>query len=177
MDAFAELGLERRLALSGEEIRQAFREAGKQRHPDAGGESEDFAKLQEAERILSDPGGMLRHWLELEDIEGDMRGAVSSGLMEVFGKVGGVLQEADALIREREAASSALAKAMLEGRTQACREKLEELQAVLEIHTDGLIGDLPLVEQGLVDGWALARELSFLGKWKAQVRERFAALW
>jgi curved DNA-binding protein CbpA len=177
MDAFAELGLERRLAVSGEEIREAFREAGKRRHPDAGGEAEDFSKLQEAERILSDPGARLRHWLRLEGVEGEMRGAVSAGLMDVFGKIGGALQEADALIRERERASSALAKAMLEGRTQACREKLEACQALLEIESDGRTGDLPLVEEGLADGWVLARELAFLGKWKAQVRERFAALW
>ena len=35
----------------------------------------------------------------------------------------------------------------------------------------------PEVEQGRADGWELARELAFLGKWRAQVRERYAALW
>ena len=35
MDAFQILGIERRLVVSDERLREAFREAGKQVHPDA----------------------------------------------------------------------------------------------------------------------------------------------
>ncbi len=177
MDAFAELGLERRLGVSEEEIRAAFREAGKVRHPDAGGDAADFAKLQEALAVVSNPSARLKHWLELEGIEGGMRGAVRGELMELFSRIGPVLQEADAVIREKEVARSVLAKALLEGKVQACRERLEECQEWVETNASGLCGDFAQVEQGLTDGWELARELAFLGKWAAELRARYAALW
>jgi len=177
MDAFQELGIERKLVVSSEEVREAFRAAGKDRHPDAGGCPDDFARLREASERLSEPSRRLVHWLETGGIEGTMRGSVSSALMEWFGEIGPLLQEADALIRERGRASTALARAMLEGRVQSLRESLEALQDRLEVAEGERVERFPEVEQGRADGWELARELAFLGKWRAQVRERYAALW
>lgn len=155
----------------------AFREAGKRRHPDAGGSAEDFERLKEAERVLADPGRRLRHWLELEGVPGEWRGAVSAGLMDVFADLGALLQRADGLLRERGKASSALAKAMLEGRVQAMREEMEGMQERLEGMVAERVAAFPQVERGERDGWELARELGFLGKWRGEVRERFAGLW
>lgn len=177
MDAFVELGLPRDPAVSVDQVREAFREAGKQRHPDAGGEAGDFARLQEAMTILSDPGARLRHWLELEGIDGGMRGPLGEGLMELFGTVGECLQEADALIRERQAASSALVKALLENRVQVVRERLEAMQDRIENETRSRGEAFAAIARGEVDGWLIARELAFLGKWRGQLRERYGALW
>lgn len=177
IDAFAELGLPRDLAIGPDQVREAFREAGKSRHPDAGGEAGDFARLQEAMAKLSDPGARLRHWLELEGIDGGMRGPLGDGLMDLFGQVGECLQAADALIRERQAASSALAKALLEGRVQKVRESLEAMQERIDAETESRCGDFAAVAGGEIDGWLIARELAFLGKWRAQIRERYGALW
>ena len=177
IDAFAELGLPRDPAVSLDQVREAFREAGKSRHPDAGGGAGDFARLQEAMAMLSDPGSRLRHWLELEGIEGGMRGPLGGGLMDLFGSVGGLLQEADGLIRERQAAGSALAKALMEGRVQAVREKLEVMQDRLEREMESRCAAFAAIARGESDGWLIARELTFLGKWRAQLRERYGALW
>ncbi|WP_379714104.1 hypothetical protein [Haloferula chungangensis] len=127
--------------------------------------------------LLSQPSSRLRHWLELEGIEGDFRGALSSSLVSIFSEIGPKFQAADDLIREREAAASQLAKALLEGRVQACREDLEEIQERLTEEIAGRVASFAEIERGEGDGWMVARELAFLEKWQAQVRERFAGLW
>ena len=177
MDAFEELGLERRLVMSADDVRQAFREAGKHRHPDAGGTAADFETLQKASEILTHPSTRLRHWLELEQIPGEMRGPVGSVVMDQFAAIGPVLQEADKVVREKNAAGSLLAKALLEGRVQEVRERIEAVQEQLEAERIRLEESFSAVESGAEDGWRVARELAFLGKWSAQLKERFAALW
>ncbi|MBB5353650.1 hypothetical protein HNR46_003911 [Haloferula luteola] len=177
MDAFAELGLERRLEWSGEALRAAFREAGKTRHPDGGGTVEGFERLQQALACLIDPGARLRHWLELEGREGELRGAVGPGVMDFFSSIGPVLQEADGLLKEREGAQSQLARALLEPRIQECREKLEGIQEQLDVAREERESRFPEVERGELDGWTVARELAFFGKWSAQIRAKFAAMW
>ncbi|MGB6220658.1 hypothetical protein [Haloferula sp.] len=177
MDAFEEFGLERSLVLESEDLGMIFREKGKVLHPDVGGDVERFSRLQEAFSVLSHPASRLRHWLELEGIEGSLRGSLSSSLVDFFAEIGPVLQAADELIRKREAAGSHLAKALLEERVQVCRERLEGLQARLAGELDGLVGRFEEIERGELDGWGVARELAFLEKWQAQVKERFAGLW
>lgn len=177
VDAYQVLGLERKLSLDREVIEAAFRAEGKRHHPDSGGDSDAFERVQEAGKRLLDPAARLRHWLELEDVPGEWRGQVTSGLMDVFSELGEVLQEADQLGRERGQASSALARAMLEGRTQACRERLEDAGARLDRMVAERVERFGVIEAGGCDGWEVARELGFLTKWRQQVRERFAGLW
>lgn len=177
MDAFACLGLERRLGLDDHTLSAAFREAGKRNHPDSGGSVEEFEKVEQAFRVLKDPASRLKHWLELEGIAGDLRGSVSSELMTMFTELGDLLQRADALIREREAATSALAKAMLEGRTQELRDELEKIVGKLESMVAQRVAGFPAIESANADGWEVARELTFLTKWEGQVRERYGSLW
>lgn len=177
MDGFDCLGLERRLQIDDEMLSAAFREAGKQHHPDSGGSAEGFEKVEQAHRVLKDPALRLKHWLELEGVPGNLRGSVGSELMTMFTSLGDLLQRADALIREREAASSALAKAMLEGRTQELRDELEEVVGKLEVMVAQRVTEFSAIESGKADGWEVARDLAFLSKWQGQVRERFASLW
>ncbi len=177
MDAFARLGLERRLAYSEEELREAFREAGRRFHPDAGGEGGEFQALQEAFRLLSSPSRRLRHWLELSGIPGDERGALGPELMDLFTRTGETLQGADALIRRRESARSALARAMLEAETQQTREKIEAAQEILGRVAGERIAFFPVLERGDGDPWQIVRDLAFLEKWQGQLRGRYAKLW
>jgi curved DNA-binding protein CbpA len=177
MDPFATLGLEPRLALSAEELREAFREAGKREHPDAGGGGESFALVQEAFAKLSSPSKRLRAWLAARGISGDERGAISPGLVDLFGKVGAALQQADAVAKRREAALSALAKAMLEPAVQSAREALEasldEVAAALQTEE----ARFPEIEAGAGEPWRTARDFAFLEKWQAELKARFAGLW
>jgi len=179
MDAFELLGLPRKLEFSENELRAAFREAGKRVHPDAGGSEAEFAKLQEAFLTLTSPSRRLKHWLALTGRAGDDRGAISPGLMELFGKVGDVLQRADALARKRDEAKSALARALLEGETHVCREAVETMIDQVETAITGESSFFPQIEAGETPpehAGQIVRNLAFLEKWRANLRGRFARL-
>jgi curved DNA-binding protein CbpA len=177
MNPFTRLGLEQRLTLSEAELREAFRSAGKSGHPDAGGSGDDFALLQDAFTRLSSPSRRLRCWLEAKGLTGEERGAISPALLDLFSIVGAALQQADAVTKRREAALSALAKAMLEPSVQQARESLE---AALDQVSKALQTEearFPELEAGRGDPWLVARDLAFLEKWQAELKSRFAGLW
>lgn len=177
MDAFAIFGLKRSLSVESGEIREFFREKSKIAHPDAGGDPEGFSLLQEAMSLLINPAARLRHWLEMEGIEGALRGSISSSLVNQFMEISAILQRADELIRERREASSQLAKAMTEARAQTCREELEGILEQLDREIEDRVDSFARIECGEIDGWEVARELAFLEKWQGQVKERFGELW
>lgn len=179
-DAFAILGIERKLAVSDEELRAAFRQAGKTAHPDSGGAGGDFSALQEAYAILSNPARRLKHWLALQGVRDEGRGTISNGLVDLFGAVGPVLQRVDALIRQRGEARSALTRAMLEGETHICREQLEDMIGRVDRALASEIGTFPAIGAAhpvpVSEAAHIARNLAFLEKWRAQLRERFSRL-
>ena len=176
-DYYGLLGVERKLTLGEAELEAAFRKASKEVHPDAGGSQSDFEQIQEARQALASPAVRLRHWLEAGGYEGDLRGSVSAELGDLFGKLGDLFQRTDSLIREREQAQSALARAMLEGRVHTIRDEMEATGEELATLVEDREKRFPDIEAGMADGWQVARDLAFLSKWQAQVRERFGALW
>lgn len=177
MDAFERLGLERRLAISEEELREAFRAAGKRDHPDAGGAGEDFTALQEAYARLSSPAKRLRAWMECQGIQGEERGSISADLLDLFAKVGASLQQADEVTRRRSASLSALAKAMLEPQVQAAREGLEAALEQVGVATAAREASFAEIEAGSGEPSVTARDLAFLEKWQGELKARFAGLW
>lgn len=179
MNPFEILDIEPRLVIERDELNQAFREAGKTAHPDAGGSEEGFAQLQAAVDMLQSPARRLKAWLELKGVEVNSRGSIGNELMDEFGRVGEVTQQAVALIRKREAAQSALAKAMLENETQLCREAVEAAIERIEGLITGVCSRFEALEQAeMVDPAAMQwhRDLTFLEKWQASLRGLFAKL-
>jgi len=180
MDAFAILGIDRKLAVSDEELRAAFREAGKSAHPDAGGAHGDFSSLQEAFAILSSPSRRLKHWLALHGESGEDRGTIRDELVDLFSAVGPVLQRVDALIRRRDEARSALTRAMLEGESNICREQLDEMIGRVDDAIKAETENFPTLGSAYpiptAEAARTARNLAFLEKWRAQLRERFSRL-
>lgn len=179
MNAFEILGIPVRLAWSDEELRTAFREAGKREHPDAGGAEGAFQHLQDAYARLASPRRRLKHWLELREIVGDERGVVADALLDVFGEVGSVIQAAEAAIRKREEARSALAKALIEPEIQRQREAVEKVQGKLGSLLEKETGHfLRWDESGLGqdDPWRCVRDLAFLEKWQGQLRAVYGQL-
>jgi curved DNA-binding protein CbpA len=181
MNAFAILGLPEQLVFSEEEIRAAFREAGKRLHPDAGGAEGEFAALKEAQAILTSPSKRLRHWLELRGVEIETRGVIGGELMGLFGEIGGVTQRAETLIRKRESAQSALAKALLEGETQVCREEVETAIRQVDGAINEACADFPVWEQrepanSKPQMEQVVRNLAFLEKWRAGLRACYSRL-
>ena len=174
------LGITPRLVISEEELRAAFREAGKTAHPDAGGGDEDFSRLCQAMDTLTSPSRRLRHWLELRGIEVDSRGVVDAALMDLFGTVGEATQRAESLIRKREETKSALGLAMLERETHLCREAVEEAIATVEAAILTECETFAGIEVSeLLDLHAVSksvRNLTFLEKWKAGLRSVFSRL-
>lgn len=179
-DAFEILGIKPGLTFDEEELRSAFREAGKRAHPDAGGEDAEFARLREAFETISSPSRRLKHWLGLRGITADPRGAVDPPLMDLFSMVGETSQRAEAVIRRREEAKSALGLALLEKDTQLCREAVEKAIRHVEAAMDRECSVFPAIENAEVPdvecASKTARNLAFLEKWRASLRSLFSRL-
>jgi curved DNA-binding protein CbpA len=179
-NAFQRLGIAPCLEISDEALREAFRAAGKNVHPDAGGGEDEFAKLREAFAVVSSPSRRLKHWLEWRGTPGDERGSIDDSLMDLFSEVGAVTQQADAVVRKRENAKSALVQAMLESEIQLCREAVERAIARVETMIERACTVFPEYETRLtLDVEAaskVARNLAFLEKWRAGLRTSFSKL-
>ncbi|GAA5117895.1 hypothetical protein JIN84_16740 [Luteolibacter yonseiensis] len=179
-DAFQLLNLPTGLVFSEESLREAFREAGKRAHPDAGGAEGEFAALREALATVSSPSRRLRHWLELRGLTGEVRGSIDSSLMDLFSEVGAVTQQAESVIRKRDEAKSVLVRAMLEGETQLCREAVQRAVSRVETRISQECGIFPELEiSGNPDGAMAskaARNLAFLEKWRAGLRSSYSRL-
>ncbi len=180
MNAFEILGIKSRLVIDEETLRAAFREAGKSAHPDAGGGDDDFARLRAAFEIVASPSKRLRHWLELQGIAADVRGSVDSAVMDRFSQVAEATQQAEAVIRRREEAKSALGMALLERETQICRESVETALRGVDAAIQQECAVFPLYEDGSISDSEAAsrttRNLAFLEKWRAGLRGVFARL-
>jgi len=180
MNAFETLGIETRLVIAEDAVRDAFREAGKQAHPDAGGAEESFAKLREAFEIVSSPSRRLRHWLELHEISVETRGTVEPAIMDLFALVGEASQRAEALVRKRDQAKSALGRALLERKTQGCREEVERAIMMVEAAIERQCAAFPGYDISAAPDHAAAsttvRNLAFLEKWRGSLRGVFSRL-
>lgn len=180
MNAFQQLGIATRLEISEEELAVAFRAAGKLAHPDAGGDEHQFATLREAFGVVSSPSRRLRHWMELRGTPGELRGSIDDSLMNLFAEVGAVTQRAEALLRKRDEAKSALVRAMLEGETQLSREAVEKVLASVEGRIGEACAIFPEFENSpnldVVVASKVARNLAFLEKWRFGLRAYFSRL-
>ncbi len=180
MNAFERLGLELRLTIQADEIADAFREAGKSVHPDAGGDEREFASLREAHAILASPSRRLRHWLEARGIAVETRGAVDPRVMDLFATVGEVSQRAEALVRRRQETKTSLGLAMLENDTQHCRETVERAIATVESAIGrecAVFPDYETTESPNAEAASTTvRNLAFLEKWQASLRSLYARL-
>jgi hypothetical protein len=82
------------------------------------------------------------------------------------------------VIRKREAARSALAKALLENEIQMAREAVEVLQGRIGVRICEACGGFAEL-QDTPDGEVaarVARDLAFLEKWRAALRAMFSRL-
>lgn len=179
-NAFEILGIKPGLTFSDDELRSAFREAGRIAHPDAGGDEAEFARLREALETITSPSRRLKHWLELRGTPADPRGAVAPSLMDLFAVIGETSQQAESVIRRRGETKSALALALLERDTQLCREAVEKAIQQVESAIEAECAAFPAIENaGVTDvesASMTARNLAFLEKWRAALRSLFARL-
>lgn len=182
VDAFAILGLPRELEISGAAIEEAWRELSRELHPDADtGDAGRAADVNRAKDILGRPSTRLRHWLELRGVEIGRDTAISNDLMDLFGEVGGVLREADGVLKDKAAASSALGKALLAEREIAAQQELQSQLANLQDRKAAVterFSEFQVAAETGDFGEAIAATgtLGFLEKWEREIQERLIAI-
>ncbi len=183
VDYFAVLGQEHRAELDVDALRETFQRLSRECHPDVGGELAEFEKINRAQSVLSDPVSRLRHLYELEFGEFlPSSGSFTEQAMGLFTAVGAAIADADAYLKRKSAATTAISRALIArdqediqravmrscGEVRARREEL--LLSLADI-------DMNLVvdrNQGRELAEGLCRELSFLSKWERQLNESMA---
>ena len=142
----------------------------------------DFSELNAAKRMLEDPVQRLKHLLELEapELMGSMHPvARSPEIEEQFMVVATLLREIAAFCSQQSASISALQKAVLKAENSTfrrdveralsrldhewkrCESQIQALDCVWERRTPEMLRELALIQ----------REMTFLQKWRAQLRE------
>jgi len=183
-NAFALLGLPRIAALDEEALQQAWLAASRSAHPDQpGGDAAQAAEVNAAYETLQAPEKRLKHLLDLHEVP--WRAVpIDDAMMSLFGQLGPALQSVASFLKRKQAATSALAKALLSPDEMRLREKLEALGTTLESERTALLENLSTFDTRLSSGdtaaladlQILQARLSYLGKWQAQVREALLSL-
>ncbi len=191
-DAFLLLGLPRRAALTPEEIRAAFQQSAAACHPDAATDEADraartahFTQLNEAAALLTATSSRLKHLLGLAhpDYTPPRAAPMDDALVTLFSTVGLAVQAAAEWTRQRQAATSFLAKAALAPREIAVQETLEAAGATLRVEQEKLDATLREWDATLAASpppaaplSTLASRAAFLGKWQAQLQAAWAGM-
>lgn len=175
MNAFSIFSLQPSLDLDLEELKALYQNLAAEKHPDNGGDKEAFEQLNTAYQTLQRSSQRLIAYMDAKGIQYDPRGSVSNNLMDLFMQVGSLVQTTDAFLKKKESATSVLAKALLENETLQIQEQItsliEKIEAAQTNITD-TFGDT--LEDTTITQHA--RDLAFLEKWQAQLKQRYAAL-
>ena len=183
-NAFALLGLPRIAALDDEALQQAWLAASRSAHPDQpGGDATRAAEINTAYDTLQAPEKRLKHLLDLHAVPWRTV-PIDEGMMALFGQLGPALQNVAAFLKRKQAATSALAKALLAPDEMRLREHLETLGTTLDAERTALLESLPAFDTRLSAGdttalsdlQILQARLAYFSKWQAQVREALLSL-
>jgi len=181
VDYFDVLGMRRALWVSPEGVRARFQEVSREHHPDAAGGGGGYDDVVGAAAVLQDPAKRLPHWLELHGVAYDARSTPPSAwVADEFPRVAALVHDAQQAVAKREAAGSALGKAVasravvevndrIVGMLEQLRERGLELDAELRAMEDAGEADVGVVSRCAVD-------YGFLGKWISQLRSAMASL-
>jgi len=182
IDYFAALQQPRRAWLDPEELKQKYQELTLAAHPDRGptGPSLDFAEINEAYRVLSDPKRRLQHLLSLEGHDPSAKQSIPEELLQTFGKIGTFVQEIDRSLEKLRSADSALAKSLLRSDILNAQQRAGELSDQLQKLYTNALDELKRLDAlwddrpgELIEDFAkLYHRFAYLGRWMDQVRER-----
>ena len=172
-DHFAVLGIPRAAWVDADKLKTRFHQLSAERHPDAaGGDGAAFTELNAAWQALREPAGCLRHFLELEHPDAlASSGQTPAELADLFMDIAAFRQAAQKFQIKFEAATSPLAKAVLEAERVVFRTRLAALVANVETKTARCV---TLLRSGAAPPEALATlqaSLVFLARWTSQLAE------
>lgn len=179
------LGLPPQAALEELALEAAYHEASRKAHPDQqGGDADLSAALNTAAEVLRSPASRLKHLLELNGKNAWRAVPLEPHMMDLFGRLGTMLGNADTLAAKVKGASSALAKALLAAEVLTAREGLEQLheelaEQLLEAEA-GLTALDSRIHAGDENAWhdihTCQAKLAYLEKWRGQLRQRLMQL-
>lgn len=172
---FKLLDVEQVIHLDIEKLSENHKKLAAEHHPDSPGKNGDdsqYRLINTAYATLKSPSKRLAHLMELEGIHYEKRGTVSDHLMDLFMSTAQILQDADAFLRKKSSTTSVLGKALLEGESQQVQERISDQIDSIENEKSNTLANATLTEN-LANA---ARDLAFLEKWQAQLKERYASL-
>ena len=178
MDYFAVLGIQRRPAVPESVLQQAYYQKSKLLHPDRA-EDSDFASINEAFQVVSNPAARIQHLLKLEFGEAGDR-QIGAELGALFGTVVEILQRTDKEFEPLSGQASALLRALAYQRLETLRDALDDAEKQIAERQSELQSRIVAVDQIWLQDRArcqkplaqIAVDLTFVQKWAAQVRER-----
>jgi curved DNA-binding protein CbpA len=186
-DHFAALDQPRRPWLDAAVLRECFHRSSAKLHPDVPGtgDAARFAALNAAYTVLRDPAARARHLLELE--APDLPAAATApppAFGDLFMRQAAIHQRLAAFRAKHASVSNPLARALLTDEEAALRHDAEAAQSALDTEHASALEDLRALDSRWSAGDEtrfaqladIQRRLTFLGKWRAQLREALFAL-
>lgn len=178
IDYFALLQQPRRPWLDPEKLKEKYHQLTKAAHPDrpSASSDSDFANVNEAYRVLSDPKLRLQHLLALENVPPNA-GTIPATLADVFLETGTLIQELDRLLARSttNALSKALIKSEITSKQELAADLLQKLRAM---HAEA-VKELRALDENWdsIDTVAvrlaeLSSRFAYLARWIAQLEER-----
>ena len=178
IDYFALLQQPRRPWLDPETLKEKYHQLTKAGHPDRPSASpdSDFANVNEAYRVLSDPKLRLQHLLALGNVPANA-GAVPPTLADVFLETGTLIQEIDRLLAR--STTNALSKALIKPEITSKQELAADLLQKLQAMHAAAVNELRVMDKDWdsIDSVApqlaeLSSRFAYLTRWIAQLEER-----
>jgi len=148
-------------------------------HPDRqdrSGDDSQYKLINIAYKTLKSPAKRLMHMMDIAGTDYTKRGTVSDHLLDLFMSTAKLLQDADAFLRKKSNTTSALALALLEGESQQIQELLGKQIEIIETEQSSSIQQAAQSADNNNSLEHSARDLAFLEKWQAQLKERYASL-
>jgi curved DNA-binding protein CbpA len=183
IDYFALLQQPRRPWLDSKQLKQKHQQLTLEAHPDRQGSNRpalNFAAINEAYRVLSDPKLRSQHLLSLEDHDPVATQSIPPELTELFTKTGTAIQEVDRLVEKLRGTNSVLSKSLLRSEVLNAQKRSNELLDELQNLFANTLDALKQLDATWEDGREHATEdlaklyhrFSYLGRWIDQLRER-----
>jgi curved DNA-binding protein CbpA len=174
------LGQAPRPWLDPEALKAKYHELTALHHPDIAGAPGDFAEINRAYQVLSDPAARLRHLLDLESPAAISRTqTIPEEIAAFFAPVAEARQAVETFLKKHGGSASPLARALLASEQYRVQERLEETIAALQAKQDSVLAEVREMDAlWLADRPAallalpvLWQSLGYTAKWLATLRE------
>ena len=163
-DHFALLGEARRPWLDPEKLKEKYHSLSRSVAPNA--------ELNEAFRVLSDPKLRLHHFLKLEGADLTAGRPVPAAVAELFWNTGTLLREINRWLSRQSAATSTLARALLQPERGKLESRLSTLEEELRGNYDAEIAKLCVLPNDLPQLIERYDTISYLTRLLEQVAEK-----